>query len=143
LRCWRLLETRGNRSSESTLGKRLAGIAVLGQLLAGKACAGGIPPDKLSHFATSVGWGAAATGVTSQIFPEHRLVSGIVLGTIPGLIVEIVDSTGDAGFSGGDLLADLLGSAVGALITDKIVLKLLIDDHGPEKSYGVEAATKF
>ena len=101
-----------------------------------------IPADKLSHFATGVPAGALATVLVDQFAPEYRLVGGMLLGTVPGLIVEIVDSTGDAGFSGGDLLADFIGSATGALITDQVVLRFFFD-RGPEEDYGVEVETKF
>ena len=80
--------------------------------------------------------------LVDQFAPEYRLIGGALLGTVPGLIVEIVDSTGDAGFSGGDLLADFIGSATGALITDQVVLRFFFD-RGPEKDYGVEVETKF
>jgi VanZ family protein len=102
-----------------------------------------VPPDKLSHFATAVPAGAIATVVVDQFAPDYRLVGGALLGTVPGLIVEIVDSTGNAGFSGGDLLADFIGSTVGALITDKIVLHFFFDDSHQEKEFGVEVATAF
>ncbi len=104
--------------------------------------AGAIPADKLSHFATGVPAGALATVLVDQFAPEYRLVGGALLGTVPGLIVEIVDSTGDAGFSGGDLLADFIGSATGALITDQVILRFFFD-RGPEEDYGVEVETKF
>lgn len=112
-------------------------------LLAADAGAGGIPPDKASHFAGGVASGAIATAVVDQFAPNYRLPGGVLLGTIPGLIIEIVDSTNDAGFSGGDLLADFLGSAVGALITDKVVLHFWFDDHGKDDAYGVEVAKTF
>lgn len=112
--------------------------AVLGQ--PGRAAA--IPADKLSHFAGGVASGAIATVVVDQFAPEYRLVGGILLGTIPGLIIEIVDSTNDAGFSGTDLLADFIGSTTGALITDKVVLHFFFD-RGPEEDSGVEVETKF
>lgn len=104
--------------------------------------AGAIPSDKLSHFATGVPAGALATVVVDQFAPEYRLVGGALLGTVPGLIVEIVDSTGSAGFSGGDLLADFIGSATGALLTDQVILRFFFD-RGPEEDYGVEVETKF
>ena len=110
--------------------------------LAHPAPARAIPSDKPSHFATGVPAGALATVLVDQFAPEYRLIGGALLGTVPGLIVEIVDSTGDAGFSGGDLLADFIGSATGALITDQVVLRFFFD-RGPEKDYGVEVETKF
>lgn len=116
--------------------------SVLVALLLRPVTARAIPADKLSHFAGGVVSGAAATVVVDQFAPEYRLVGGILLGTVPGLIIEIVDSTNDAGFSGTDLLADFIGSATGALITDKIVLHFFFD-RGPEEDYGVEVETKF
>ncbi len=101
-----------------------------------------IPADKLSHFATGVPAGALATVLVDQFAPQYRLVGGALLGTVPGLVVEIVDSTGSAGFSGGDLLADFIGSATGALLTDQVILRFFFD-RGPEKDYGVEVGTKF
>jgi VanZ family protein len=115
---------------------------VLAAVLGAPATARAIPPDKLSHFAGGVASGAIATVVVDQFAPEYRLVGGILLGTVPGLIIEIVDSTNDAGFSGTDLLADFIGSATGALITDKIVLHFFFD-RGPEEDSGVEVETKF
>lgn len=117
-------------------------LLALGPLLGRPGAAGAIPPDKLTHFATGVPAGAIATVVVDQFAPEYRLVGGMLLGTVPGLIVEIVDSTGDAGFSGGDLLADFIGSATGALITDQVILRFFFD-RGPEEDYGVEVETKF
>jgi VanZ family protein len=95
-------------------------IALISFLIASElsipATARAIPADKLSHFAGGVASGAIATVVVDQFAPEYRLVGGVLLGTVPGLIIEIVDSTNDAGFSGTDLLADFIGSATGALI---------------------------
>lgn len=115
---------------------------VLALVLGHPAGAWAIPADKLSHFAGGVASGAIATAVVDQLAPDYRLVGGIVLGTVPGLIIEIVDSTNDAGFSGTDLLADFIGSATGALITDKVVLHFFFD-RGPEEDSGVEVEAKF
>lgn len=125
---------------------------LIGLLLAGNAEA--VPPDKLSHFAFGVPSGAVATAVLDQFVeqptgpywaPDLRLVGGALLGTVPGLIVEIVDSTGKAGFSGGDLLADFIGSSVGAILCDKVILHFFFDDRGEdgEKHYGVQVDGSF
>jgi hypothetical protein len=106
------------------------------------AHAGGIPPDKASHFAGGVVAGGAATAIADLFIPEHRLLVGTLLGTVPGLAIEIADSTNDAGFSVGDLVADFLGSAVGALITDKLILKPVVQT-GPEKQVGLEFGRNF
>jgi|GEM_PF-2541502 len=112
-------------------------------LLVTNAYAGGIPPDKVAHFSGGVVAGGIATAVANEFVPEHRLITGIILGTIPGLIIEIENSTYSAGFSGGDLLADFLGSVVGSVISDKLILKFLVDDKGPNKTYGVQVGTRF
>jgi VanZ family protein len=104
---------------------------------------GPFAPDKLSHFATSFPCGALGTVIVDQFAPDYRLVGGALLGTFPGLVVEIVDSTGTAGFSGGDLLADFVGSALGALITDQVVLRFWFDDKGPAKGGGVSVGGTF
>jgi hypothetical protein len=106
------------------------------------AHAGGIPPDKASHFAGGVVAGGAGTAIANLFIPEHRLLVGTLLGTIPGLAIEIGDSTNDAGFSIGDLVADFLGSAVGALITDKLILKPVVQT-GSEKRVSLEIGRNF
>jgi hypothetical protein len=131
---------------------RLALALVLIGMLAARADA--VPADKLSHFAFGVLSGGIATAVVDHFVPppsgpywapDLRLIGGAMLGTVPGLIVEIGDSTGKAGFSSGDLLADFIGSTVGALITDKIVLHFFFDDRGEngEKTYGVQVDGSF
>lgn len=117
-------------------------VGLLLVLVASYAEAGGIESDKVSHFLGGVASGAIATVVVDQFAPDYRLVGGILLGTVPGLAIEIADSTTSAGFSGGDLLADFLGSASGALITDKVVLHFFFD-QGPDEDYGVEVETTF
>jgi VanZ family protein len=118
-------------------------LSVLIVLSWAQVAAAKIEPDKLSHFATSVPFGGIATALVDQFAPQHRLLGGMVLGTVPGLVVEIVDSTGSAGFSSTDLLADLVGSAVGALLTDQVILRLWFDEHGDEKTYGVKVGGTF
>lgn len=123
--------------------RRSVVVAAFFAILLGRAdAARALPADKLSHFATGIPSGALATVLVDQFAPQYRLVGGALLGTVPGLIVEIVDSTGSAGFSGGDLLADFIGSATGALLTDQVILRFFFD-RGPEKDYGVEVGTKF
>jgi len=51
-----------------------------------------------------------------------------VLGTIPGLFKELIDSTKKGNrFSGGDLTADILGSFCGALLSNTINKKILVN----------------
>jgi VanZ family protein len=104
---------------------------------------GPFAPDKLSHFATAFPFGVLGTALVDQFAPNYRLVGGALLGTFPGLLVEIGDSTSKAGFSGGDLLADFVGSSLGALFTDQVVLRFWFDDKGPDKGGGVEVGGTF
>ena len=121
--------------------KRLLLIALIVATTAGRAEA--IPPDKLTHFAVSFPWGALGTVVADQFVPEYRLVAGALLGTVPGLCVEIGDSTTKSGFSGGDLLADFIGSSLGALFTDQVVLRFFFDKQGDDRVAGAEVAGTF
>ncbi|MCK8601379.1 hypothetical protein [Desulfoferrobacter suflitae] len=112
-------------------------------LLAPNVYAGGPPPDKVAHFSGGVVSGLIATAVANEFVPRHRLIAGIVLGTIPGIIIEAENSTYSAGFSEGDLLAHFLGSVVGSVISDKLILKFLVDERGPNKAYGVQVGKRF
>ncbi len=123
--------------------KKLLLLAVFVFLVTNAYAGGFPPPDKVAHFSGGVVAGGIATAVANEFVPEHRLITGIILGTIPGLIIEIENSTYSAGFSGGDLLADFLGSVVGSVISDKLILKFLVDDKGPNKTYGVQVGTRF
>jgi hypothetical protein len=113
----------------------------------GSAHANPLAADKQTHFAAGVGCGAAATLIADQFIPEHRFIVGTFLGLVPGLAVEIHDSTTSSGFSEGDLAMDFGGSAIGALLTDlvalPVVMRLFFDDHGPDKEYGVEVSGTF
>ena len=111
--------------------------------VAHEACArpAAVAPDKLTHFSFGVASGAGATLVVNQFAPSYRLVGGALLGTAPGLLVEILDSTGSAGFSAGDLLADFVGSTLGAVLTDQIILRFWFDNKG--KGGGVQVGAPF
>lgn len=93
-------------------------------------------PDKRSHFAGGVIAGGIGTALADKFVPEHRFVVGTLLGTLPGLAVEIGDATNEAGFSTGDLAADFLGAMAGALVTDKLILKPVVH-MGTDRYLGV------
>lgn len=71
-------------------------------------------PDKRAHFAGGVIAGGIGAGLANKFVPAHRFVVGTLLGTLPGLTVEMGDATNEAGFSVGDLAADFLGAMVSA-----------------------------
>lgn len=123
-------------------------------LLAAATCATAAParavpaafaPDKLTHFSFGVPCGIGGTLVVNYFAPTYRLPGGALLGTVPGLIVEIIDSTHSAGFSGGDLLADFVGSALGALVTDQVILRFWFDEkrNGSGAAGGVQVGARF
>ncbi len=93
-------------------------------------------PDKRSHFVGGIVAGGVGAGLADKFVPAHRFVVGTLIGTLPGLAVEIGDSTNEAGFSVGDLAADFLGAMLGALVTDKLILKPVVNT-GPDPYLGV------
>ena len=69
--------------------------------------------DKLEHFAVSVPFGAAGGWLTRDT--DHPVVYGTLIGTVPGLALQILNGTcPTAGFSYKDLFADALGALSGA-----------------------------
>ena len=72
--------------------------------------------DKLEHFAVSVPFGAAGGWLMRET--DHPVVYGTLIGTVPGLALQILNGTcPTAGFSYKDLFADALGSLAGAWLT--------------------------
>jgi len=59
---------------------------------------------------------------------DSRVLFGTVLGTLPGLFKEVVDSTEEGNrFSGGDLIADILGSFCGAFLSNMVNNKIQVN----------------
>ena len=91
--------------------------------------------DKLKHFGVSLLFGAAGESVlhySTDINGGQKVLFGTLLGTVPGLLKEWVDSTREGNrFSGGDLAADFLGSFCGALLSyavnNKIQVRVNLD----------------
>ena len=111
-------------------------------LLSIQASADNLGPDKRAHFIGGIFTGGVATAAADRFWPEHRLLAGILLGTLPGLGIEIADSTNDAGFSTGDLLADFTGALIGAFVTDTWILKPVVSG-GPNQFVGLEFNQDF
>jgi len=87
--------------------------------------------DKIKHFGISTLFGAAGESClhyATDMEGDQRIFFGTVLGTLPGLFKELIDSTKEGNrFSGGDLAADILGSFCGALLSNMINTKLQVN----------------
>ena len=86
--------------------------------------------DKLKHFGVSMLFGAAGESClhySTKMVGSKRVIFGTVLGTLPGLLKELIDSTEEGNrFSSGDLAADILGSFSGALLSNIVNNKIQV-----------------
>ncbi len=86
--------------------------------------------DKIKHFGISVLFGAGGESFlhyATDLKGGGRVIFGTVLGTLPGFFKEMVDSTKKGNrFSGGDLIADILGSFCGAFLSNTINNKIKV-----------------
>lgn len=103
----------------------------------------GISNDKLSHGAGGVALGGLGVCAADRIWPEYRLPVGVVLGFLPGLVIEIVDQASGSGFSTWDLLADGLGSIIGAVVTDRFILKPVVSTAAGRPMVGLAVSANF
>ena len=87
--------------------------------------------DKIKHFGISILFGAAGESYLhywTDLEGGKRVIFGTALGTLPGFIKELVDSTKEGNrFSGGDLAADILGSFCGVLLSNAVNNKIQIN----------------
>ena len=89
--------------------------------------------DKLIHFGISVLFGAAGEShlhYATELNGNKRVFFGTILETLPGLFKELFDSA-QMGyhFSGDDLAADVLGSFLGALLSNMVNNKIQVKTH--------------
>jgi len=92
-------------------------------MLAGFTCVNSFAvDDKTAHFGLSALFGAGAETVLhyrTDFEDVERVALGTLLGSIPGLAKEIIDSRQDGNeFSGRDLTADVAGAFSGAFISN-------------------------
>lgn len=78
--------------------------------------------DKTAHFGLSALFGAGAETYLhyrSEFEDVEKVALGTLLGSVPGLAKEIIDSQEDGNeFSGRDLAADVAGAFSGALLSN-------------------------
>ena len=84
----------------------------------------------LFHFGVSSVFGAAGESFLhykTNLKTSGRIILGTALGSIPGLVKEMIDSTEKGNsFSGADLAADIAGAFVGALVANIVNNKIKI-----------------
>lgn len=96
--------------------------------------------DKALHYGVSVVTGYVAETVLHKQFESDtkRIVYGTLLGTVPGLIKEIMDENDKSGaFDEKDLLADIAGAFTGAFIASKINKNLFATVEKKGDAYAV------
>ena len=82
--------------------------------------------DKTLHFGvSSIAGYLAETVIHSSSVVENsstkRVVYGTLLGTVPGLVKEVLDSNeANNNFSGGDMVANVVGAFTGSFIANNI-----------------------
>jgi len=86
--------------------------------------------NTLLHFGVSSVFGAAAESFLhykTNLKTPGRIIMGTALGSIPGLVKELIDSTKKGNhFSGTDLAADIAGAFIGALVANIVNNKIQI-----------------
>ena len=105
--------------------------------------------DKLLHFGVSsmVG-GIAETYMhyNTEVATSPRLIYSTIIGSVPGLIKEVYDSSRDDNqFSGGDMAANVAGALTGAIISHYVnnTLQVRINVSKGEKSVNVAMHKSF
>ena len=78
--------------------------------------------DKIKHFGISSIFGAAGESILhygTKLKAAGRILLGTTLGSLPGLVKELIDST-EAGnnFSGSDMAYNIAGAFIGALVAN-------------------------
>ena len=93
--------------------------------------------NTLLHIGVSSVFGAAGESFLhykTNLKTSGRIILGTALGSIPGLVKELIDSTKKGNhFSGTDLAADIAGAFIGALaaniVNNKIQIKIKKTKH--------------
>ena len=116
-----LIQAHGAITPEVTMGRKRLILVVM--IFAAFACADSLAvDDKTAHFGLSALFGAGAETVLhyrTDFEPVKRVALGTLLGSMPGLAKEIIDSQQDGNeFSGRDLTADVAGAFCGAFLSN-------------------------
>ena len=104
--------------------------------------------DKIAHFGLSALFGAGAETILhyrTDFEDVERVALGTLLGSVPGLAKEIIDSQEDGNeFSARDLTADVAGAFSGALLSNLFNNAIQVRiESGDEKQVSVVLDRKF
>jgi hypothetical protein len=99
------------------------------------------------HFGLSTIFGGAAESYLhyeTHLGSPERIVYGTLIGSIPGLAKEVIDSGNeDNHFSGSDMVANVAGAFVGAVIANFVNNKIQINVDSQRKKVTVAVLYKF
>ena len=89
--------------------------------------------NALLHFSLSAGFGYVAENVihTKVNNDNQRIAYGTALGSVPGLVKELVDDD----FSGSDMAANVAGAFIGAYIATRLNRNLVANIQKQENGY--------
>jgi hypothetical protein len=93
------------------------------------------PESELGHVVGFTFVGAASTWLADKEHSQHRLWHGFLIGSSIGLLSEVAEQvTTDTHASPLDVASDMVGVAIGAIITDKFLLMPVVHktDHGAQ-----------
>ena len=103
--------------------------------------------DTLSHFGISALFGAAGESFLhykTDLKTSGRIILGTALGSVPGLLKEVIDSTKKGNhFSGTDLAADIAGAFVGALVANIVNNQIQVKIKKTKKDKTVTISLSF
>lgn len=102
--------------------------------------------DVVAHFGVSAICGAGSETYfhyKTELKNPNRIFISSVLGSVPGLTKEIIDSTQeDNYFSGSDLAADIAGAFAGAFVSSLFNNVIQVKIHG-RKEEGVRVSVTY
>lgn len=102
------------------------------------------PESELGHVAGFTFVGAASTWLADKEHSQHRLWHGFLIGSSIGLLSEVVEqATTDTYASPVDIVSDIVGVAIGSLITDKFLLMPVVHKTAHDSQAGIRIGFAF
>ncbi len=103
--------------------------------------------DAALHFGLSTIFGAAGESIVhynTKTTTAERIIYGTLLGSLPGLAKEIIDSTeSDNHFSGTDMAANVAGAFAGSVLANLINNKLQVSVDAERKKVALAIGYEF